>query len=120
VPPAVSFFSFLPEQSAPIIFNVLNKAEICMKDLYKRFWFEFEIDTAFNYPPGIGRGCGVTAFNYEDAVMILDEKVFTRISRPSFKAVVENVDIRLLDQGHVIPNMKPPIYRGVWFPLGYD
>jgi hypothetical protein len=32
----------------------------------------------------------------------------------------ENLDIRTLDQGHVIPNMKDPTLRGVWFPLGYD
>jgi hypothetical protein len=91
-----------------------------MKDIYKRFWFEFEIDSAFNYPPGIGFGCGVTASSYDDAIKILDEKVFTLISRPPFKRVIEDVDIRVLDQGHVIPNMRPPIYRGVWFPLGYE
>jgi len=91
-----------------------------MKDLYKRFWFEFKIDSAFNYPPGIGFGCGVTAVDYNDAIKILDEKVFTVTERPPFKRVVEDVDIRELDQGHVIPNMNPPIYRGVWYPLGYD
>ncbi|HEY1199870.1 MAG TPA: hypothetical protein VGE79_02765 [Niastella sp.] len=88
--------------------------------LYRRFWFEFEIDTAFNFPPGIGFGCGVTAFDYEDAIKILGDKVFSTINRPPFKRVIEDVDIRSLDQGHVIPNMKAPIYRGVWFPLGYD
>lgn len=91
-----------------------------MSNLYKRFWFEFKIDSASNYPPGIGLGCGVTAFDYDDAVKILDENVFTAIGRPAFKRVIENVDIRELDQGHVIPNMKPPIYRGVWYPMGYD
>jgi hypothetical protein len=25
-----------------------------------------------------------------------------------------------LDQRHVIPNMKDPTLRGVWFPLGYE
>lgn len=87
---------------------------------YIRFWFQFDIPGAFGYPLGIGRGCGVTAASYEDAVSILDEKIFHTIKRPPFKKVVENVDIRTLDQGHVIPNMKLPIYRGVWFPLGYD
>jgi len=91
-----------------------------MKSIYRRFWFEFEIDSTFNFPPGIGFGCGITAFNYDDATKILDEKIFATIKRPPFKRVVEDVDIRTLDQGHVIPNMKPPIYRGVWFPLGYD
>jgi len=91
-----------------------------MKNLYKRFWFEFKIDSVFNYPPGIGLGCGVTAIDYDDAVKILDQKVFNVIGRPPFKKVIEDVDIRELDQGHVIPNMSPPIYRGIWYPLGYD
>ena len=85
-----------------------------------RYWFEFEIESAFNYPAGIGVGCGVTAHNYDEAVNFLDEKVFNVIKRPLFKKVIENVDIRTLDQGHVIPNMQPPIYYGIWFPLGYD
>ncbi|TWF32857.1 hypothetical protein FHW36_113112 [Chitinophaga polysaccharea] len=91
-----------------------------MSALYRRFWFEFEIDTAFNYPAGIGFGCGVTALSYEDAVEILDEKVFTTIKRPPFKKIIENMDIRMLDNGHVIPNMESPVYRGIWFPLGYS
>ena len=88
--------------------------------MYKRFWFEFEIDIAFNLPPGIGIGCGITAFNFDDALRIMDENIFVEIKRPPFKKIIEDVDIRQLDQGHVIPNMKPPIYRGIWFPMGYD
>lgn len=88
--------------------------------MYKRFWFEFEVENAFVVPPGIAIGCGVTALDYFDALKIMDEKVFTHISRPKFKKVIENVDIRTLDQGHVIPNMRPPVYRGVWFPMGYE
>lgn len=53
-------------------------------------------------------------YNYDDAIKILDEKIFVTTRRPPFKRVVEDVDICTLDQGHVIPNMKPPIYRGVW------
>lgn len=85
-----------------------------------RFWFEFEIDSAFDFPPGIGVGCGVSAHNYEDAIKILDEKVFNIIKRPPFKKVIENIDVSSIDKGHVIPNMKSPISRGIWFPLGYD
>ncbi len=91
-----------------------------MKTIYKRFWFEFEIDAEFNLPPGIGRGCGVTACDYNDALMILDKMVFHSVERPPFKKVVEDVDISTLNQNLIIPNMRPPVYRGVWFPLGYD
>ena len=86
----------------------------------RRFWFEFEIDGVSKLPPGLIMGCGITAFSLNDAIAIMDEKIFFEVKRPPFKKIVEDVDIRNLDQNHVIPNMKPPIYRGVWFPLGYD
>ena len=28
--------------------------------------------------------------------------------------------VRDLDQGHVIPNMAPPNWRGIWYPKGFD
>ena len=31
-------------------------------------------------------------------------------------AAVEDIDIRELDQNHVVPNMAPVNLRGVWFP----
>ncbi len=88
--------------------------------MYQRFWFEFEMDNAFEFPPGIGIGCGVTAIDYDDALQIIDKKIFSDISRPSIKRIIKDVDIRELDQGHVIPNMKVPITRGIWFPSGYE
>lgn len=91
-----------------------------MKTIYIRFWFEFDIDSVFNFPAGIGIGCGVTAFDYDDAIKIMEDKIFFKIKRPVIKKVIEDVDIRTLDQGHVIPNMHPPNNRGIWFPLGYE
>lgn len=85
-----------------------------------RFWFEFDISVAFGYPLGIGYGCGVTAYNIEDALRLMEDRIFSSVKRPPFKTVKENVDISTLDQGHVIPNMKLPFSRGIWFPLGYD
>jgi hypothetical protein len=72
--------------------------------LLKRFWFKTEK----------GFGIGVTAYSREDAEELIDE-----IDIPINKVVVailEDVDIRALDQGHVIPNMGPPSFRGVWYP----
>jgi hypothetical protein len=88
--------------------------------LYKRFWFEFAIDSAFNFPPGIGYGCGVTAIDLDDAIKIMKRKILADIRMPTISRIVEDVNIRTLDQGHVIPNMHPPVYRGIWFPMGYD
>jgi len=38
---------------------------------------------------------------------------------PTIQEVKENVEIAALDQGHVVPNMEPWIFRRVWFPKGY-
>ncbi len=91
-----------------------------MKNPLIRFWFEFDVPTAFDYPPGIGYGCGVTAYDHKDALGIMDSKIFSKIKGPSIKHKIENIDISTLDQVHVIPNMKSPSTRGIWFPLGYD
>jgi len=88
--------------------------------MYTRFWFEFDIDNVFKFPAGIGIGCGVTATDYKDAVKLMEEKFFLTIHMPVIKKVIENVDVRKLDQGHVIPNMVSPVGRGIWFPFGYQ
>ena len=90
-----------------------------MNSYLKRFWFEFDIETAIGLPPGVGIGCGVTTADYDDAVNLLYTKVFKHEKIPPIKKHIENVDIRDLDQVRVIPNMREPIERGVWFPLGY-
>jgi hypothetical protein len=75
-----------------------------------RFWFEF--DNIHSY--------GVTAWNYDDAINILKEKVFSNTPFPVIKHVIENVDVSALDKGHVLPNMAIPTIRSIWFPLGYN
>jgi len=91
-----------------------------MKKELIKFWFEFDIKIAFDFPPGIGIGCGVTAFDYEDAIKIMDEKVFHSTRRPLFKKEIVDISINKLDTGHVIPNMRDSADRGIWFPLGYE
>jgi hypothetical protein len=85
--------------------------------LLKRFWFKF--NTSSHLPPGALMGCGVTAFNLEDAKKILTEKVFM-LSPFSVAEVIEDINICELDKHHVQPNMGMPHQRGVWFPLGYS
>lgn len=87
---------------------------------YKRYWFEFKIESSFEWPAGIGIGCGVTAIDYDDAINLLCRKIFYNIQMPQIKRVIEDVDIRDLNQGHVSPNMSTPRIRGIWFPLGYE
>jgi hypothetical protein len=71
------------------------------------------------HPPGTLLGCGITAYDLNDALSILNTKVFNGYTKPKVKNIKEDVDIRSLDQNHVIPNMGIVTDRGVWFPLGY-
>ena len=83
-----------------------------------RYWFEFDDN---NLPDRINMGCGITAYNYEDALYLLCDKVFKRATLPKIKITIENVDVSTLDAGHILPNMLPPNSRGgVWFTLGYN
>jgi hypothetical protein len=90
-----------------------------LRKLMTRYWFEFKSNSR-ELPFGIMHGCGVTAYDYNDALSILEQKVFKGQQIPEFKVKKENIDVRTLDQGHVIPNMKDPTLRGIWFPIGYE
>ena len=74
----------------------------------RRFWFPV---------PG-HLGIGVSAPSLEQA-RELAERVRTELwpAAPALGTVVEDVDIRTLDQRHVLPNMRPPVWPGVWFPM---
>jgi hypothetical protein len=85
-----------------------------------RFWFKFDLRLRDPQPPGVLIGCGVTAFDRDDAIRILKEIVFSAHAFPEIKTEVADVDISNLDEGHVRPNMGDPSRRGVWFPLGYS
>lgn len=87
-----------------------------MVSLLKRYWFKFDDLPPYNT---LRLGCGVTAYNYDDALALLTQSVFKDTTVPPIKSVVENVDISTLDRGHVIPNMEAPVWRGVWFSRGY-
>jgi hypothetical protein len=84
-----------------------------------RYWFEFDF-TNENIPYGLSMGCGLTAYNHDDAISLLNEHVFKDIPIPKIKKFIENIDISTLDAGHILPNMLPPNLRGVWFPLGFN
>jgi hypothetical protein len=87
-----------------------------MKPLLHRYWFEFELGAL---PPGVSRGCGVTAYSEEDARRLLADTVFRGSVLPQVRRVVVDVDVSALDPGHVLPNMLDPATRGVWFPMGH-
>ena len=67
-----------------------------------------------------GFGFGLTAFDEADALAILAHVVFADEVMPEVLEMRVDVDVRDLDQGHVVPNMAPPSWRGVWYPKGFD
>jgi hypothetical protein len=85
-----------------------------------RFWLRFAIAPGdldrFPSYAGLGLGCGVTAYSLDDAKQVLGEVLFRGDPLPEIEEAIEDVDVRDLDQGRVIPNMGPPNERGVWFP----
>lgn len=84
-----------------------------MKTLLHRYWFKFE---PLGRPTVLNLGCGVTAYSREDAETLVREQVFKDEEMPRVSSVVEDVDVRTLDQKHIAPNMGDVSLRGVWFP----
>lgn len=83
----------------------------------KRFWIELEDE---GRPDFLKLGCGITAFDLNDAMKILEDKVFEGAVIPAVRRIIEDIDVSELDQKHVVPNMEAPMRRGVWFPRGYS
>ncbi len=91
-----------------------------MKEPLHRYWIEF--DLTIDDPrsvTGLMLGCGVTAYTRDDALYLVRSRVLHGEALPPIKSIVEDVDVSMLDQGHVMPNIWPPIWRGVWFPPSY-
>lgn len=85
-----------------------------------RYWLEFEISPGDlgQHPSyaGLSHGCGVTAYTSDDAKQLLQQVLFGDDPLPQIVEMIEDIDVRQLDQGRVIPNMGSPHERGVWFP----
>ena len=90
-----------------------------------RYWIE--LDWPSHPPRTIGVqepvGFGVTAFDLDDALSLIRREFFDRMARagipkaePPVRRVTEDVDVSTLDANHVLPNMHPPNWRGVWYP----
>jgi hypothetical protein len=77
-------------------------------DGFTRYWIELQEETGFGY--------GVTALDKNDALGLLQERVFRGGELPPIRRIESDVDVSQLDPNHVLPNAGPPIWRGVWFP----
>lgn len=81
-----------------------------------RYWITFDQLEPYD---SLQMGCGITAYTEEDAINILCKTILFGKKIPKILSIVENIDINSLDEGHVIPNMESPVWRGVWFPKGF-
>lgn len=72
--------------------------------LLRRFWFRTDR----------GFGIGVTAYSIDDAKELIAKEYLP--TNHKIIEVIEDIDIQLLDQNHVIANMGPPNFRGIWYP----
>jgi len=87
--------------------------------MLKRYWFKFVNISEAGLPLGVSAGCGVSAYDYNDATVLITEKIFKNNVLPTLEEVIEDIDVSTLDKGHVLPNMGDVTLRGIWFPLGY-
>ncbi len=85
--------------------------------MLKRYWFVLYPE--WRYGP---LNVGVTAISVKEAKELI---LLNFVKLHAFEAleklkeeveVIEDVYVRLLDEHHVIPNIGPVTFRGVWFP----
>lgn len=65
-------------------------------------------------PLSLRLGMGITGVDRGDAESLLAAS--TLLAGQPLPVIREVVDVRDLDQSHVVPNMGDPSIRGVWFP----
>jgi hypothetical protein len=82
----------------------------------RRYWFTFE---KFPAPTVLNLGCGVTAYDLEDAMNLMRDRIF-KGTVPTVIDSKEDIDVSKLDRKHILPNMGSTVERGVWFPMGYE
>jgi hypothetical protein len=95
--------------------------------LLRRYWIEFEVSPLSSidllavvseslYAWWIRR-CGVTAFSQEDALNLIRQQLWLfEMPLPPIRNIIEDVDVSTLDPWRVLPQMGPPIWRGIWYP----
>lgn len=85
--------------------------------MLKRYWLVIHPES--RYGP---KNVGITAYSPAQARTfakeVLQKTVGANIPEALFNEgeIIENIDIRQLDQSHVIPNMGVVSRIGVWFP----
>jgi hypothetical protein len=82
--------------------------------MLRRFWLKLKVSSK---PTILNLGCGITAYDQEDALKIFREMVVPIYGDREVVEIIENIDVSTLDETVIRPNMGIPSNRGVWFPL---
>ncbi|MDN3659186.1 hypothetical protein QWZ08_26310 [Ferruginibacter paludis] len=84
----------------------------------RRYWF-----ITFPENPYGPRNIGVSAYTKEEAKLLIRQlslrdayMAMISASLNDTTEVIEDIDTRLLDQGHVITNMGVVTFKGIWYP----
>jgi len=83
-----------------------------------RYWIKFTGSPEDLWPCQMG--CGVTAYDEEDALRLIQERIFQEKPLPPVQKIDTDIDLSTLDPSHILPNIGVPIRRGIWFPMGFD
>ena len=78
-----------------------------------RYWFEF---VRGGQATALSRGCGITAYNLDDARRMLRQEIFPLYGDRATVRVLEGVEFASLDE-RVRLHLGNPAVRGVWFPV---
>ena len=62
-------------------------------------------------------GIGVSAYSRAEAETLARDAASHMGWAFDATGVLEDVDVRELDQNHVVPNRGPVTFRGVWYPM---
>ena len=91
-----------------------------------RYWFEFDEADLIEWRDGWpthGRfgylpspGCGITAYDYEDALRLLRRWILREDGFPKLSKVIKDVDVSTLYDCYGLHNSGCPAWRGIWYP----
>ena len=85
-----------------------------------RYWIEFDLTHYADPPMSIAMGFGITARTEEQALAMVQERVFGGRPLPEMKSIARDLDVSTLDPKHIRPNMGNPAVLGIWFPMGFQ
>jgi hypothetical protein len=85
-----------------------------------RYWIEFDLAPYADPPMSIEMGLGVTAPSEEQALAIIQKRIFSGRPLPEMKSIARDLDVSTLDPKHIRPNMGNPALLGIWFPMGFQ